>query len=193
MWRFLYWPEDDGDAGDKDPPADISGKSVQPSSFRCGGRRRFDLRQFTEGPGVNSDVSRITEGEIENQRRDDEQQDTSSDEEPSRLPELQRRVAAELSRCRTSGLFTDLELDLIESLWIRGEALRAFGRRYGISQTRVSQLIEGIRERCSSFYHWWTYKHRARRFACRAAAQRRLDRSPSPHSRCKRQGERWTS
>jgi hypothetical protein len=80
----------------------------------------------------------------------------------SMLADLRRRVAAELSQYRTSGLFTPKEIDLIEKLW-SGVALRAYARQEGVSAAAIEDRILRIRMRAVRFYTWWRLKHRTRR------------------------------
>jgi len=83
------------------------------------------------------------------------------------LPDLQRRVAAEIARYRSSGVCSESDLQLIIALWRDGRALRQVAREREVSPAAIGDQIERLRYRCVRFYLWWTWKNRRRREACR--------------------------
>lgn len=81
--------------------------------------------------------------------------------ERSMLTQLRRRRAAEISRYRTSGLFSAKEIELIEALW-NGMSLREFARRKGVSAAAIEDRIVRLRTKAVRFYNWWRWKNRSR-------------------------------
>jgi hypothetical protein len=94
-------------------------------------------------------------------------------QERSMMPELRRRIAAEISKYRQSGVCSDEDLALIIALWQDGVSLRAYARRRGVEPATIGDHIERLRYRCIRFYRWWILKNRRRREACQRARDRR--------------------
>ena len=89
----------------------------------------------------------------------------------SMLPDLQRRVAAEISSYRMSGECSEADVALVEALWRDGKGLRAYARERGVEPQAISDHIERLKHRCPRFYLWWVLKNRRRR----EASRRRFD------------------
>lgn len=81
----------------------------------------------------------------------------------SKLKYLQRRLSAELARCRNSGELDSRECRLVDAFVYHNSSLRKFGRAEHISHERVRQLIEGLRLRAPLFWAWYRWKYQARR------------------------------
>lgn len=82
---------------------------------------------------------------------------------PSMLLELRRRVAAEISKYRTSGECSALDIALVEAIWRDGTTLRAYARARGVTPAAIGDHIERLRYRCPRFYLYWLWKNRRRR------------------------------
>lgn len=82
--------------------------------------------------------------------------------EPSRLRHLRRRVSAEIARYRAEGLLSDVELWLIERLWLDGKSLRWAARQLGEDPQLVSYWIDRMEYLAPRFHRWWKLKHRNR-------------------------------
>jgi hypothetical protein len=78
--------------------------------------------------------------------------------EPSMLPQLRRRVAAEISSYRTSGLLSEKELRTVEALW-NGMSLRAFAKSEGVTPAAIGHRINRMRVYAYRFWRWWTLKN----------------------------------
>jgi hypothetical protein len=126
--------------------SDLQGRKLSPASFRQGGEWTFRV--------VDDDA------------------DVSQQPERSMLAELRRRVAAEISSYRRSGVCTSDDLELISALWQDGLSLRAYARRVRKTPAAIGAHIERLQNRCHRFYRWWDRKNAIRREACR----RRRDR-----------------
>lgn len=85
-----------------------------------------------------------------------------SSHEPSMLQELRRRQSAALSRWRTEGLCTDVELRTIEALWLEGIGLRALARREGVAPAAIGCRLKGLTYKAPEFVRWWRLKNRLR-------------------------------
>lgn len=81
----------------------------------------------------------------------------------SMLPELRRRVAAEISKYRTSGECSAFDIALVEALWRDGKTLRAYARERNVTPAAIGDHIERLRHRCPRFYLYWLWKNRRRR------------------------------
>lgn len=82
---------------------------------------------------------------------------------PTMLPELRRRVSAEIAKYRMSGLCSELDIALIESLWRDGKSMRGYAREREVSPAAIGDQIERLRYRCVRFYLFWLWKNRSRR------------------------------
>lgn len=87
---------------------------------------------------------------------------TVTPRDSSMLPELLRRVSAEISRYRMSGVYSPKELRTIEALWAAGLSLREFARREGVTAQAIELRVRGLKDRAPRFWLWWRLKHRLR-------------------------------
>jgi hypothetical protein len=122
-----------------EPAADFSGRPIDGSTFRQGGH----LRYVSDAP----DPFCLR---------------PASPAEPSRLFDLQRRVAAEMAKYRMSGLCSPKELRTIEALWREGISLREHARREGVAPQAIESRIARLKARANRFWIWWRLKHRRR-------------------------------
>jgi hypothetical protein len=82
--------------------------------------------------------------------------------ERSMLPELQRRVAAEIAGYRLSGLFSSKEVGTIVALWQDGVGLRELARKEAVTPQAVADRIQRLEQRAPRFVRWWRLKNRSR-------------------------------
>lgn len=122
-----------------EPTADHHGRPVEGSTFRQGGK----LRHASDAPDPLSTPA-------------------PSSAEPSRLPELLRRVAAEIAKYRMNGLCSPKELRTIEALWRDGVSLREHARREGVAPQAIESRIAHLKDRAVRFWTWWRLKNRMR-------------------------------
>lgn len=94
---------------------------------------------------------------------DDRDSEGSTPRTTSMLPELRRRVSAEIARYRMSGMCSTLDIELVEALWQDGKSLRAYARERKVSPAAIGDHIERLRFRCVRFYLFWLWKNRGRR------------------------------
>lgn len=81
--------------------------------------------------------------------------------EPSRLPDLRRRLAKARAQYRLSGAFTARELDIMD-LAFDGHSLTAIGLRIGMTRQGVEYHVQRLFARAPLFRRFWRYKNRMR-------------------------------
>ena len=80
----------------------------------------------------------------------------------SMLPQLRRRVSAEIARYRAQGLLSDVELWIVEQLWRHGKSLRWAARQLGKDPQLVSYWIQRMEYLAPRFWLYWRLKNRNR-------------------------------
>ncbi len=122
-----------------EPVADLGGRRIDGSTFRQGGKLRH-------AGDVSNPFSASAPSPVE----------------PSRLPELLRRVAAEIAKYRMSGLCSPKELRTIEALWRDGISLREHARQERVTPQAIESRIAHLKDRAVRFWTWWRLKNRIR-------------------------------
>jgi hypothetical protein len=76
--------------------------------------------------------------------------------------QLRRRRSVMMARYRLHGRCTTIELNTIESLWIRHLSLRRLARLEGVTPAAIGARLRGLAPKAPEFYRWWRLRHHTR-------------------------------